>query len=49
MTATETPIIESFDQLNLPEAILKTLVELGYETPSPIQSASIPVIQEGRD
>ncbi|MFT7387444.1 MAG: ATP-dependent RNA helicase DeaD [Candidatus Endobugula sp.] len=49
MTSSETPIIESFSQLNLPEEILKTLVELGYETPSPIQAASIPVIQEGRD
>jgi ATP-dependent RNA helicase DeaD len=49
MTATDTPTIDSFEQLNLPEAILKTLVELGYETPSPIQAASIPVIQEGRD
>lgn len=49
MTSSETPIIESFSELNLPEAVLKTLVELGYETPSPIQAASIPVIQEGRD
>ncbi|MFT6254995.1 MAG: ATP-dependent RNA helicase DeaD, partial [Granulosicoccus sp.] len=49
MTSSETPTIESFSQLNLPEEILKTLVELGYETPSPIQAASIPVIQEGRD
>ncbi|MGS2717512.1 DEAD/DEAH box helicase [Eionea flava] len=49
MTSSETPIIESFNELNLPEAVLKTLVELGYETPSPIQAASIPVIQEGRD
>lgn len=49
MTSSETPIIKSFNELNLPEAVLKTLVELGYETPSPIQAASIPVIQEGRD
>jgi ATP-dependent RNA helicase DeaD len=49
MTSLETPIIHSFDQLNLPKEILKTLVDLGYETPSPIQAASIPIIQEGRD
>jgi ATP-dependent RNA helicase DeaD len=49
MTSSETPNTPSFSELNLPEAILKTLVELGYETPSPIQAASIPVIQEGRD
>ncbi len=49
MTSAETRIIESFNELNLPEPILKTLSELGYETPSPIQAASIPIIQEGRD
>ena len=49
MTSSETPNTPSFSELNLPEAILRTLVELGYETPSPIQAASIPVIQEGRD
>lgn len=48
MTA-EIPVITSFNELNLPEPILKTLVELGYETPSPIQAASIPIIQAGRD
>ena len=48
MTA-EIPVTQSFNELNLPEPILKTLVELGYETPSPIQAASIPIIQEGRD
>jgi ATP-dependent RNA helicase DeaD len=46
VTQPQTP---SFNELNLPEPILKTLVELGYETPSPIQAASIPIIQEGRD
>lgn len=48
MTA-ETATTVSFNDLDLPESILKTLVELGYETPSPIQAASIPIIQEGRD
>ncbi len=49
MTTPESSTIESFTQLNLPDTILKTLTELGYETPSPIQAASIPIIQEGRD
>ena len=48
MTSSDHPVA-SFDTLNLPEAILKSLVELGYETPSPIQAASIPVLQSGRD
>ncbi len=49
MTSPETPIVTSFDDLELPEPILKSLVDLGYETPSPIQAASIPVLKEGRD
>lgn len=48
MTSSDQPVA-SFDTLNLPEPILKSLVELGYETPSPIQAASIPVLQSGRD
>jgi len=33
----------------MPEFILKTLTELGYETPSPIQAAAIPVFLSGAD
>ena len=29
-----------FADLGLPETLLKALVEVGYETPSPIQAAS---------
>ena len=39
----------SFRDMGLPDAILKTLTELGYETPSPIQAAMIPHIMQGRD
>jgi len=38
-----------FSDLSLPDEILKVLNELGYEKPSPIQSASIPVLQSGAD
>ncbi|WP_444994375.1 DEAD/DEAH box helicase [Aliikangiella sp. IMCC44359] len=39
----------SFSELNLPESLLKVLNEIGYEKPSPIQAASIPVLQSGSD
>jgi len=38
-----------FASLGLPFAILRTLEELGYEEPSPIQASSIPTLLEGRD
>ena len=38
-----------FSQLGLPEPILKALEETGYETPSPIQQAAIPVLLDGQD
>lgn len=38
-----------FDELGMPDFVLKTLSELGYESPSPIQAASIPVFLSGRD
>ncbi len=44
----DTPI-PSFSDLNLPAPILKALKEVGYETPSPIQAATIPLLMEGRD
>ncbi|HVL00236.1 MAG TPA: DEAD/DEAH box helicase [Dongiaceae bacterium] len=42
----ETP---GFDALGMPDFILKTLTELGYESPSPIQAAAIPVFLSGSD
>jgi ATP-dependent RNA helicase DeaD len=44
----DTPI-PSFSDLNIPAPILKALKEVGYETPSPIQAATIPLLMEGRD
>ena len=50
---TETPVADSatlrFADLKLSEPVLKALIEVGYETPSPIQAATIPPILEGRD
>jgi ATP-dependent RNA helicase DeaD len=44
----ETPL-PTFADLNLPASILKALKDLGYETPSPIQAATIPLLMQGRD
>ncbi|MFY9722455.1 MAG: DEAD/DEAH box helicase [Azonexus sp.] len=41
--------VESFAELGLSEGLLKTLSEVGYETPSPIQAQCIPILLEGRD
>ncbi|MEM7346126.1 MAG: DEAD/DEAH box helicase [Chloroflexota bacterium] len=38
-----------FSQLNLQPELVQTLAELGYETPTPIQSAIIPVMLTGQD
>lgn len=39
----------NFNELNLNEAILKALHELKYETPTPIQEKTIPMLFEGKD
>ena len=41
--------VPSFQELGLPAAILDALAAVGYETPSPIQAATIPVLLQGRD
>lgn len=46
-SATETT--RSFEDMGLPAPLLKTLAELGYESPSPIQEASIPALMTGVD
>ncbi len=38
-----------FSQLGLAEPLLLALAEVGYETPSPIQAATIPPLLAGRD
>jgi len=39
----------SFEQFALPETILKAISEIGFETPSPIQEKTIPLLLEGHD
>mgnify|MGYP002714338556 CR=1 FL=1 len=39
----------SFADLGVPEALLLALSDLGYERPSEIQAATIPLLMEGRD
>ena len=38
-----------FNQLGLKDSIVKVLNEVGYETPSPIQAQTIPLLLQGRD
>ena len=38
-----------FSQLQLSSNLLQAVTELGYETPSPIQAKSIPLLLEGHD
>jgi len=38
-----------FQDLNLSEPLINALIEVGYESPSPIQAATIPPLLEGRD
>lgn len=48
-TKTETPQKPSFSALGLSPAILKAVEALGFEEPSPIQAAAIPVLMAGND
>ena len=43
------PISLRFDEMALAAPILKAIIEVGYETPSPIQAESIPLLLEGHD
>ena len=43
------PVITTFRDLNLPTELLKALDEVGYETPSPIQAKTIPLLMAGTD
>ena len=44
-----TETVTAFNQLALSDSILKALDEVGYETPSPIQAQTIPLLLEGKD
>ncbi|WP_367274138.1 DEAD/DEAH box helicase [uncultured Thiothrix sp.] len=43
------PVSLRFDEMALAAPILKAISEVGYETPSPIQAESIPLLLEGQD
>jgi ATP-dependent RNA helicase DeaD len=47
--ADETPSAPSFRDLALSEPVLRALADVGYESPSPIQAATIPVLLSGAD
>jgi ATP-dependent RNA helicase DeaD len=38
-----------FDQMNLNPVVFSALKDLGYDTPTPIQSRTIPCLIEGKD
>jgi ATP-dependent RNA helicase DeaD len=44
-----TETVTSFDQLDLSAPLLKALNDVGYETPSPIQAQTIPLLLNGKD
>ncbi|MCG6938261.1 MAG: DEAD/DEAH box helicase [Gammaproteobacteria bacterium] len=44
-----TETVTAFNQLALNKYLLQALDEIGYETPSPIQAQTIPLLLEGRD
>ena len=39
----------SFSDLGLSDAVLRALADVGYESPSPIQAQTIPVLLSGKD
>ena len=41
--------VTSFDPLGLPPPLMKALNDVGYETPSPIQAQTIPLLLQGKD
>lgn len=45
----ETQTLPAFTELGLAAPVLQAVQELGYETPSAIQAATIPYLLEGRD
>jgi ATP-dependent RNA helicase DeaD len=47
--AAESPTLPSFRDLALSEPVLRALTDVGYESPSPIQAATIPVLLSGAD
>ena len=48
-TDTSSDVQVTFSDLALDKSLLKILDEIGYESPSPIQAQTIPLLLEGRD
>ena len=48
-TDTNTGTSPTFKELNLNKYLIKALDEVGYETPTPIQSQTIPLLLDGKD
>ena len=48
-TEAETDDAMTFSELGLHDAVVRALKDVGYETPSAIQAATIPLLMEGRD
>jgi len=48
-SSTTEPTPTAFGDLGLSAAVLEALTEVGYESPSPIQAATIPVLLAGHD
>lgn len=48
-TTTTTPEAQSFKELGIIDSLCEACEALGYKTPTPIQSQSIPVALQGRD
>ena len=46
---TPKPSKSLFSDLDLPAPLMRALADVGYESPSPIQAATIPPLLEGRD
>lgn len=47
MTTQSDPV--QFAELGLPDLLLQTITQVGYETPSPIQAQTIPILLQGHD
>ncbi|TDS85471.1 DEAD/DEAH box helicase [Nesterenkonia aurantiaca] len=47
--AEEEPTGPKFSELGLDARVLQSVTKLGYETPSPIQAQTIPLLSQGRD
>ena len=49
MTDTPSELMTTFTELGLRSELIQALADLGYEEPTPIQEAAIPLLMEGRD